>query len=224
MTYKITELENELNDLLNANVIDAVKLVEVSIEIGKLIQSQGLSNYECIPLNKLKTLISNNQSQSIKQSMIDDYFERIVLSAFKAYFDADSNEDGFEIVENGRHIKCDEFSNEIAERVGVQVISAIVDTDWDNDFKVEFKAVGELAKLLAKYKIPNEFTSHFTNVYADYYRRFKDIEDVVGGMWGLNLSDRSLWQYGETEIDEFITELEKIVSFLTLAYPLPSRR
>jgi hypothetical protein len=224
MKNRIAELENNLEDLLNDNVIDKVKLVETSIEIGRFIESQGLSNYECIPLNKLKTLISKNQSQRVKQELIDDYYERIVLSAFKAYFDADTDEDGFEIIENGRAIKCDEFNAEIAERVGVQVIEAIVDTDWDNDFKVDFKAVGEFGKLLKKFKIPTSFTTHFRNEYADYYRRFKNIEEVAGGMWGLDLNDRSLWEYSEVEIDEFIAELEKIVSFLTLAYPLPSRR
>ena len=79
MKNKIAELESNLEKLLNDNVIDAVKLVEVSIEIGKLIQSQGLTNYECEPLNKLKTLIKDNQSQTTKQSKIDDYCERIVL-------------------------------------------------------------------------------------------------------------------------------------------------
>jgi hypothetical protein len=224
MKNKIAELESNLEKLLNDNVIDAVKLVEVSIEIGKLIQSQGLTNYECEPLNKLKTLIKDNQSQTTKQSKIDDYCERIVLSAFKAYFDADTDGDGFEIIEEGRHIKCDEFSNEIAERVGVQLTNAIVDTDWDNDFKVDFKAVGEFGKLLTKYKISKEFTTHFRNEYADYYRRFENIDEVADGMWGLHLRDRSLWEHSEKEIDEFIFELEKIVSFLALAYPLPSRR
>lgn len=224
MKNKIAELESNLEKLLNDNVIDTVKLIEVSIEIGKLIQSQGLTDYECIPLNKLKSLIRSNQSQRVKQELIDDYCERIILSAFKAYFDADTDGDGFEIIENGRAVKCDKFSTEIAERVGVQVVDAIVDTDWDNDFKVEFNAVGEFGKLLTKYKIPTLFTTHFRNEYADYYRRFNDIEEVVGGMWGLNLSDRGLWVYSEAEIDEFILGLEKIVSFLTLAYPLPSRR
>ena len=224
MKNKIAELESNLENLLNDNVVDTVKLIEVSIEIGKLIQSQGLANYECKPLNKLKSLIRNNQSQRVKQELIDDYCERIVLSAFKAYFDTDADEDGFEIVEYGRHIECDKFSYEIAERVGVQLTSAIVDTDWDNDFKVDFKAVGELAKLFAKYKLSDEFTAHFRNEYADYYSRFKGIEEVVGGMWGLELRDSKFWQQSEAEIDGFIAELEKIVSFLALAYPLPSRR
>lgn len=224
MKNKISELENNLEDLLNDNVIDTVKIIELSIEIGKLVQSQGLSNYECIPLNKLKTLISKNQSQRVKQKLIDDYCQRVVLSAFKAYFNADTEQNGFEIIENGRAIKCDKFSDEIAERVGVQIVDAIVDTDWDNDFKVNFKAVGEFGKLLTKYKISKLFTSHFRNEYADYYRRYSNIEEVAEGIWGLELNDSKLWTHSADEIDEFISELEKIVSFLTLAYPLPSRR
>lgn len=224
MNAKLIELEKQLEELLNTHIADSILLAETSMEIGKLTQAEGLNDYVCRPLAEYKKLMESRKAESDKKNKIDEYCLNMILYAFKAFFNADVQSEGFEIVEDGHFIPTTKFSDQIVSRVGVQVLGVIIDVDWEDDFKLTFEACGDYGELLSKYKIPTTFTAHVSNGNASYSETFSTFEDIASNIWSIDVNLRNLWEQDESVVNTFIQELDKIATFLTLSYPLPPKK
>lgn len=221
MSSKLTELEKKLGQLLDSHMPKDEELVEISFELGREVGLAGLSKYEFKPLKLYKEKIARSAAEYQKIKAINNLFEKLVLFSFKAFFM--SKDETFEIVENGRAVPCDNFGDEIAEKIGVEVIGARVNKDWDNEFEISLEARGWLKDLMSRFKVPVQFRCHFGNADETYYRTIFDIDDAAYGLNSVDVSTRNLMEMNDNEIDEFMDELKKMVTFFSLAYPLPTR-
>lgn len=115
MKNPLNKLENELSILLGEMHSDKVQLFQVAFDIGKYIGNNYISDYECKPIADYQNMINRNTLRMEREKRVTNYIEQLVEFSFKCHFNEVG--DDFQLVDKGRFIKSDMWSNEVAKKV-----------------------------------------------------------------------------------------------------------
>lgn len=217
MKNTLNKLENELSTLLEEMHSDKVQLFQVAFDIGKYIGNNYISNYECKPITDYQNMLEKNSLRMEREKKVGNYIEQLVLFSFKCYFNEVG--DDFQLVDKGRLVKSDMWSNEIAMKSGIILVETEVDESYDKDFKLSLQATNWLSTIFKKYSLPNDFTIYLQNRSGDYYEDFSDANEIEHKLYGVCIQSYKFRQLSDEQLMSFIDEMERQMTFITLALP-----
>lgn len=218
MKNPLNKLENELSTLLGEMHSDKAQLFQVAFDIGKYIGNNYISDYECKPIADYQNMVNRNTLRMEREKRVTNYIEQLVEFSFKCYFNEVGDE--FQLVDKGRFIKSDMWSNEVAKKSGIALIETEIDESYDNDFKLSLQATDWLNTIFTKYSLPNNFLIYLKNGSGEYYESFSDANEIKHKLYGASIQSYKFRQLSDEQLMSFMEEMESHITFITLAMPV----
>jgi hypothetical protein len=218
MTDKLNEFNSQLKALLDERFPNALEVFKLGVEVGRELQLNNINNYTMSAFVEREAENKKWQELVSLNRRIETLLKKLIVLCIGAYI-KEHNGGSFEVEKRGfGYSECDKWSEEVANLFGVAYSHADMET-YGGEFEMELNATSWLSELNEKYNLPNIFKATLSNSSGEEYEYIGCKEDAESGIWSIStMNAHAFSKMSIQQIEQYISELDKQVMFLSLKY------